>query len=265
MTTENRDFKGVWISKEVWLDARLSAIEKIILTEIDSFDSGERGCWASNKYIADFCQCSERTVSSAISKLIKLGYLYVQSFDGRQRELKSKFTKPIIIVEEGSEICEADLQDKNNLQNSLENNAKQGSKICEADLQNLQQSNTSNNTINNTSNNKQERKKESKQSTYDEILNSIEPIDLRELYFEYIKMRKMIKSPMTDRALKMLISKVTELEPNSIDNQKKLLETAIINNWKSVYPLKVEQVFRNNNNNNTGNIFLEIAEDEGIL
>ena len=51
-------------------------------------------------------------------------------------------------------------------------------------------------------------------------------------------MRKMIKAPMTDRALTMLIKKVNELEPNSIENQKKLLEVAIMNNWKSVYPLK---------------------------
>ena len=51
-------------------------------------------------------------------------------------------------------------------------------------------------------------------------------------------MRKMIKAPMTDRALTMLIKKVNELEPNNVENQKKLLEVAIMNNWKSVYPLK---------------------------
>ena len=46
---------------------------------------------------------------------------------------------------------------------------------------------------------------------------------------------------MTDRALTMLIKKVNELEPTDIDRQKKLLETAILNNWKSVYPLKEEK------------------------
>jgi hypothetical protein len=39
-----RDFKGVWIPKEIWLDERLNALEKIILTEIDSLDATERGC-----------------------------------------------------------------------------------------------------------------------------------------------------------------------------------------------------------------------------
>ena len=83
---------------------------------------------------------------------------------------------------------------------------------------------------------KKEEKK--KASGYDEILSSVANEELRELYLDYIKMRKMIKAPMTDRALTMLISKVNDLEPHSIENQKKLLEIAIMNNWKSVYPLK---------------------------
>jgi hypothetical protein len=45
---------------------------------------------------------------------------------------------------------------------------------------------------------------------------------------------------MTDRALQMLIKKVNDLEPDSIENQKKMLENAIMNNWKSVYPIKRE-------------------------
>lgn len=84
-----RDFKGVWIPREVWLDSRLSMLEKGILTEIDSLDSSEDGCWASNEYIAKFCQCSEWKVSTAITKLIDLGYLRILSFDGRTRKLKS--------------------------------------------------------------------------------------------------------------------------------------------------------------------------------
>ena len=92
MAANERDFKGVWISKEVWLDTRLNALDKVILTEVDSLDQGEKGCFASNKHIAEFCQCSETKVSTAISKLIELGYIYVKSFDGRQRTLKSRLS-----------------------------------------------------------------------------------------------------------------------------------------------------------------------------
>lgn len=85
----DRDFKGVWIPKQVWLDENLTMLEKGILTEIDSLDMSDDGCWASNEYLAKFCQCSECKVSLAISKLAKLGYIRIESFDGRRRKIKS--------------------------------------------------------------------------------------------------------------------------------------------------------------------------------
>ena len=90
------------------------------------------------------------------------------------------------------------------------------------------------------------------QASYDEILSTITDEDLKTLYLDYIKMRKLIKAPMTDRALQMLIKKVNELEPDSIDNQKKLLETAIMNNWKSVYPLRKGETNVSTNNKRCG-------------
>lgn len=84
----DRSFKGIWIPKELWLDERLSALEKIILAEIDSLDKGE-GCFASNEHIATFCQCSESKVSKSIAKLQKLLYVAVENFDGRTRIVRS--------------------------------------------------------------------------------------------------------------------------------------------------------------------------------
>lgn len=126
-----RDFKGVWIPKVIWLDSRLSALDKVILTEIDSLDQGERGCYASNQHIADFCQCSVTKVSTSISKLIDLDYLYVQKYDGRQRELKSRLS----IFE------------------------RQTFKNRKADSQNLKESNTGNKPSNNTSKKRDSNKK----------------------------------------------------------------------------------------------------------
>ena len=78
-----------------------------------------------------------------------------------------------------------------------------------------------------------------KSSFVDSLLSDIKDDDLRNLYYEYIAMRKAIKSPITtERALKMLINKVNTLEPTDIERQKKMLENAIVGNWKSVYPLK---------------------------
>ena len=87
----DRDFKGIWIPKEVWIDERLSPLEKIILAEIDSLDTEEYGgCVAGNDYLAGFCQCSANKVALAVSKLKELGYIEFISFDGRTRKLKSR-------------------------------------------------------------------------------------------------------------------------------------------------------------------------------
>ena len=68
---EQRDFKGVWIPKEIWTNSELSMIEKGIFTEISSLD-GETHCYASNEYFAEFCQCSVPTVTRAIKHLMEL-------------------------------------------------------------------------------------------------------------------------------------------------------------------------------------------------
>lgn len=92
MDDEKREFKGIWFPASVWLDKNLSAIEKFILMEIDSLD-GEKGCYASNKYLAEFCQCGESTVSRAVTRLSELGYIRIASFDGRKRTLHSCLAK----------------------------------------------------------------------------------------------------------------------------------------------------------------------------
>lgn len=89
MSEQNREFKGIWIPKEVWLDTRLNALDKIIFAEIDSYSSTENGCFAGNGYLASFCQCSESKISKTISKLIDFGYIKRVSFDGRYRVLQS--------------------------------------------------------------------------------------------------------------------------------------------------------------------------------
>ena len=94
MTDDKREFKGIWFPAEVWLDERLTALEKMILMEIDSLDN-EDNCYASNEHLAKFCQCSQSKVSNSISKLKKLGYVRVKSFDGRKRILESCLTVSI--------------------------------------------------------------------------------------------------------------------------------------------------------------------------
>jgi len=87
-TSFHRDFKGVWIPKEIWLDKRLNALEKCILVEIDSLDNANH-CYASNKYLAELMGCSEWKIGDTITKLKKLRFIKQVGFDGRKRFLQS--------------------------------------------------------------------------------------------------------------------------------------------------------------------------------
>ena len=69
-----RDFKGVWIPKEIWLSADLSVVEKCLFVEINSLDN-EHGCYASNKHFAKFLGISDHQVSRLIKKLEEKGYI----------------------------------------------------------------------------------------------------------------------------------------------------------------------------------------------
>ena len=146
MSKIERDFKGVWIPCEIWLDERLNALDKIILAEIDSLDQGDGGCWASNQYLAEFCQCSVTKVSTSISLLVKLGYIKVCSFDGRNRTLKSCIKIGVDNAENG----EADLQKS---KGSLTKIERQTYKKRKADLQILKANNIESNTKINTKKN----------------------------------------------------------------------------------------------------------------
>lgn len=70
----NRDFKGVWIPKEIWLNTELTLQEKVFLVEINSLDN-EDGCFATNSYFADFFGISKTRVSLVIKSLIDKGYI----------------------------------------------------------------------------------------------------------------------------------------------------------------------------------------------
>ena len=74
----NRDFRGIWIPKEIWLNKDLSTNEKILLAEIESLGGLHDGCFASNQYFADFLDLSKDRTSKLISGLKNKGYITVE-------------------------------------------------------------------------------------------------------------------------------------------------------------------------------------------
>ena len=94
-----------------------------------------------------------------------------------------------------------------------------------------------NDTKNTNKNTNIESKKE-KDTSIDEIINSYTGnFELRNTLKEFLKMRKSIKKPMTDKAMKLLINKLDKLGAN--DNEKiEILNQSIFNSWQGVFELK---------------------------
>lgn len=82
-----RQFKGLWIPVEVLRDDRLTAIDRMLWADINSFTSDEMTYFKSRPTIAKDMGVSEATVTRSIKKLIETEWVRVVSFDGRTRHL----------------------------------------------------------------------------------------------------------------------------------------------------------------------------------
>jgi hypothetical protein len=59
---------------------------------------------------------------------------------------------------------------------------------------------------------------------------------------DYLEMRKEIGAELTERGLKLLLSRLDKLSNNNINVQRLMLENAIQNQWKNVYRPKDQEI-----------------------
>ena len=83
-----RNFKGVWIPAEIWLDKRLTICEKAFLAEVDSFTGNGKTFHKTNETIQEEYGIAPRTVQRMVKKLVDLGMMK-STFNGRVRHLST--------------------------------------------------------------------------------------------------------------------------------------------------------------------------------
>ena len=200
-----RNFKGVWIPKEVWLSKELTIMEKLFFVEINSLDNSE-GCYAGNGYFSEFFELSKTRVSIIINSLVTKGYITSTLI---YKEGTKQILKRVLKVSRGGCITKRG-------EGYI---TKRGYPPLEKFIDN--------NTVNNTSliihNNKQKAK-----AYFDDF-------DINNLFIEFLDLRKSLKAKNTDRAISLVLKK---LEGLSKETQKEMLEQSIENSWKSVFPIK---------------------------
>lgn len=77
-----------------------------------------------------------------------------------------------------------------------------------------------------------------------ELSTKEKDVELIALYREYVQMREDMKAPLTELGLEKLIDRAKRLSKNNLRIEKVLLETAIINGWKNIYPPRESELAR---------------------
>lgn len=215
MEEQQRQFKGIWIPKEIWLNKDLTFQEKIILVEIDSYDDGQVGCFATNKHFVNNFGINSSRISQIIQSLQRKNYITI-TYDFNGKEIIKRYlhiNRPPYPPKDGMSKINIGM-----LKNEMG--------VCQFDkggyVKKLKDNNTN---INNTINNNKENNK--KKYYENEELNNI--------FTEFLELRKKIKAVNTERAINMLINKLSKYDDNI---KMKMIEQSIVNSWKDVYELK---------------------------
>ena len=221
MDNKNRDFKGIWIPNEIWLNYDLNANEKVLLAEIDSLDN-ENHCIASNDYFSNFLKVSIPTVTRAIKKLCDLGFITTENVDGRHRVIK------MIRVPNQNDEADSSKRLTNNINNNINN------KVLSKD-----------NTISeNASNNFDFGKPKTKKSNlYNNCLAMIydytNNLKLQKILQNYLDVRLEMKTEKPFYGVnqwKGILNKLSSLSPD-INIQIQIVRQSIEKGWGSFFPI----------------------------
>ena len=254
----HRDFKGIWIPKSIWLSTELSALEKVLLAEIESLDGGE-GCIATNKYFAGFLGVSKSWVSKLISGLEKKKFITLELVYKRgKKEIDKRIIRRTPI----------ELEDNTLYDNSDIPIAPECSDITEEE-DNINNNNIYNNNLINNKVNKED--KLNNINIYNNDLQKIVNFYEQNINLLSPTIYEEIKSYLDDGLeAELIIKSLKEAVDRNCKNwkyAKGILDNCIANKIKTLHDFEIEQEnFKNKKKNKTKKIantkdYKEVKED----
>lgn len=163
--------------------------------------------------LAQICKEGVKSIRSALKELEEAGYL----IRTQVRDENGKFYYKYDLYEDPSEISPYDPKG-----HAVKRHTEKG-----------RQKNT-NNKINNTKDSKKESQDET--DSYNDIIESqIDDLKIQQALIEFIKMRKLIKKPITNYGLIDLINRLKQLSGNNPEIMLNILNNSIRNSWPDIY------------------------------
>lgn len=74
------------------------------------------------------------------------------------------------------------------------------------------------------------------------------PDELKKALDDFVEMRKNIKSPLTEKAMQLALTKLNKLSTDTA-TQIEIINEAVMNSWKGFYPLKKDKPKQTNYTN----------------
>ena len=173
------------------------------------------------------CKEGESAVKAAFKELEKAGYVTVTKLYPNQTDTgRIEYVYTIRECPQ-QDSCEQDIENLRIESQVIENQGQ-----LSTDRQSTKKPST-----------KEPKKKERKKpaETYDSIIDSYtENGELRSALVEFVKMRKMMKKPLTNRALSLLLTSKKGLDGLASNDAEKIdiVQQSIMRGWQGFFPLK---------------------------
>ena len=237
---ENTDFLNIqgWMINEL----NLKGNELIIYALIYGFTKdGVSEFRGSRQYMAEWTNSSVRSVQNVVNSLVNKGMIEKNNHINKYGSLETSGYKAINVPKLSSEKSSSPLEKKvhegsEKSSSPLEKKVHEGS---EKSSHNNIDNNISNNIDNNISNNIVDiKEKNSKKETVNSVISSYtESKDLQDALHGFVEMRNKARKPLTARAMKLSLNKLTEL---ALDDVTKIaiVNQSIMHNWLTFYKLQ---------------------------
>lgn len=200
------------ISKLAMQDRRLHITAKAIYAYFNSYAGAGDTCFPSRNKICYDLGISADTFGKYLKQLCECGYIKTQQVKENGRFSHNVYTICSTILP-----CPKISDTENTVHGGLDTNI-------------------NSNKNNSISNNNNDLKKERKTSFDDAISAYTQNEELKTTILDFIKMRKLIKAPMTDRALRGIFKELDKLG-QSDEEKIAILEQSIERSWRGVFAI----------------------------